>query len=347
MTDEPVGGTGYPPPYPEYPAAPLVPGMGPEPDAGPGMLSGPGMSPGPGLPPLPGASGPPTVPLPPVYLDGLVVPPGAGLSDWLERVIDVIKRSWRPLLLIGLVTGVLPTFVLSLLADGATFSGHAVAGNGTLGFSGRLVGVSVGFGCLGLIVAVAAAYLAALGSAGAVWTVTQHAAGRVSGLSQALRYGRRRALPVWGWTLLAGVLVLIGLCACIVPGLYFLIATSMVVPVVVYERAPGVSRSFGLVHASFGTALVRLLLLGLAIAVLGCLGGLPAGIAQATLVNAGGAARWLGSLGAGIWQAIVTLPVFMLASAGIVVTYAELRSRQQVEAGAQPLSTAQLLAELG
>ncbi|MDM4777965.1 hypothetical protein QTS76_01630, partial [Micromonospora sp. b486] len=45
--------------------------------------------------------------------------------------------------------------------------------------------------------------LQAVGWAAGTWVVTRQAAGEPTGLGAAFRYGLRRALGLWGWTLLS------------------------------------------------------------------------------------------------------------------------------------------------
>jgi hypothetical protein len=268
--------------------------------------------------------------------DPLVPDPAAGLGGWYDRIVGVLKRSWKSLLAIAAVTILAPTLVL-LLLWAVVPSRHMTWEGGEWTVGAWVRGFSVVAFLVAIVVAIIAMYLSALGSAAAVWTITQQAAGRPASLGAALRFGRTRALAVWGWNVVSAILVTVGLCLCFVGSVYFAFATALITPIVVYERAPGVPRSFRLTHSHFGLALGRLALLGLVAFALSCCLGAPGSF---TNTAGDGAVRLALYAVSSLWAALVALPVFILVMSGIVVTYAELRAREI------RLSTEHLLGEV-
>ncbi|WP_412540701.1 hypothetical protein R8Z50_33700 [Longispora sp. K20-0274] len=258
--------------------------------------------------------------------DPLVPDPAAGFGGWYDRVVGVIRRSWKSLLIIAAVTIAAPTVVISILGS--------VSYTQPIGDEEWSVRPWVAL--LTFVAWIIAAYLGSLGAAAGVWAVTQEAAGRPVTLGDALRFGRGRALAVWGWQILSSILIALGVCLCLIGSVYFAIACSLVTPVVVYERAPGIPRSFKLTHARFGHTLSRLVPLALVVLVLSCCLGAPGGVTSSI---SGDTFRFVAEIGTGLWSAVVALPIFVLVLAGTVVTYADLRSRET------PLSTEQLLRE--
>ncbi|MGY0232723.1 hypothetical protein [Longispora urticae] len=257
--------------------------------------------------------------------DPLVPDPAAGFGGWYDRVVGVLRRSWQSLLTIAAVTIAGPTVLLTILTN-VSYDQNA-ADN----WNFRPVA-----GLLAFVVWIGAAYLGSLGSAAGVWAITQEAAGRTVTLGQALRFGRTRALAVWGWQILSSILIALGICLCLIGSVYFAIACSLVTPVIVYERTGGIPRSFKLTHARFGHTLSRLVPLALVVIVLSCCLGAPSGLSASISGDVG---RFVADVGGGLWSAVVALPIFVLVLAGTVVTYADLRARET------PLSTEQLLRE--
>ncbi|GIG58617.1 hypothetical protein Lfu02_29890 [Longispora fulva] len=261
--------------------------------------------------------------------DPLVPDPAAGFGGWYDRVVGVIRRSWKSLLTIAAVTIAAPTVVLSVLGSASYTQPMGDATYDSANFHPWAA-------LLSFVVWIVSAYLGSLGAAAGVWAITQEASGRPVTLGAALRFGRTRALPVWGWQILTSILIVLGLCLCLVGSIYFAVACALVTPVVVYERSPGIPRSFKLTHARFGHTLSRLVPLALVVLALSCCLGAPGSLSSSI---SGDAFRFVAEVGSGLWSAVVALPIFVLVLAGTVVTYADLRSRET------PLSTDQLLRE--
>jgi hypothetical protein len=298
---------------------------------------GPAGQPGPGG--LPG--GPWHVP---AYLDPtdpLVPPPGGGFDAWYSRVTATLRRSWRSLLVVLGLTHVLPAIafgVVALLYVGSFTSIYSLdqptidADGAGVTFGAFLVLV------LGFVVVISLAQ--ALGYAAATWSVTREAAGEPAPPGAALRYGLGRMVGLWGWTLGYTVIVVVGLCLCILPGVYFGLALALFGPVYVFERENPLGRAWRMFHDNFGPVLGRVALIAATIAVVQVAVGV---LQNAVTIFAGGrdsVAVAAINMVISLFGVVVMLIPTMIEVAGLVIAYAEQRARQG------PLATRQLLAEL-
>ncbi|MGH3681679.1 MAG: hypothetical protein ACRDT2_15715 [Natronosporangium sp.] len=292
----------------------------------------------------PGAGGSPR-PGDPDY-DPLVPPPGPGLSPLYERLTATLGRSFRTLGVILLLTFALPQFLLSLLGVAPSLQFGQTGFDVSSADPDRVeTGPVVATLLIGLLVQLLVWFVNAVGWGAGIWAVTREAAGQPAPVGAALQVGLRRSGPMFGGFLLLTVMVLAGLLACVLPGLYLAVAGSLFSFVVIYERGrSGIGRSFGLVHRQFGAALGRVLLLvvtylGVTLLV-SCLLGLLSGSALPPGTPGGDSpevATWL-QVVTNLIGAAVDLPMTMLLLVGTLLTYTQLRARKE------PLSTGQLQA---
>ena len=176
-------------------------------------------------------------------------------SDWWAKVIGVLQRSWKPLLLIQLATFV-PGIIIAALVTGL-----AAVAVGTESTAFSIVAALVGL--IGALVLIVVMFIA---QGVSVFVVAKEATGEQVDFSSAVRLAAQRALPLLGWSLLAGILVVLGLIL-ILPGLYLMIVFgASLTGVVIFERA-GIGRTFSLVNPAFGQTLGRLLSFALAVVV--------------------------------------------------------------------------------
>ncbi|MCE3553356.1 hypothetical protein LWC33_18055 [Pseudonocardia sp. RS11V-5] len=233
----------------------------------------------------------------------------ADFSDWWTKVLAVLGRSWQPLLLIQIATA-LPALII-----GAIISLVVATGGGA-------VGVAIGAG-LSMIIVVAVSLLA---QGASVYVVTRQAAEQPVGAGEALSFAAGRALPLLGWGILAGILVVIGFFLLVIPGLYLLIVfAATLTGVIMYERA-GIGRTFTLVNPHFWPTAGRLI----------------------TAVIAAGVYRWIVTAIVGLFASpnsatfsilvgILSLPVTLAAAGVAVVTYASLRNKENPQVGTPTL----------
>ncbi|MEV4823688.1 hypothetical protein [Micromonospora sp. NPDC049274] len=278
--------------------------------------------------------------------DALVTPPGAGIGAWFERCGGALRRGWRQLVPIMLLTQVLPAAVLSVISLGldpspgwearAEMDPAAGLPDNFLATLATLVAVLAGGSLLiGLV--------QALGWAAGSWVITQQATGRPGDLGSALRYGLRRALGLWGWTLLVSLLVGIGICFCVLPGIYLAFALSMAGPIYLFERQNPIGRSFEMFHARLGLMLGRVALVGAAVIVGTAVPGFlesagTTAIGTDPFASPGSAAGVVVVIGV---TAVLALPAHLAQLIGLLVTYAEQRAHEA------PVNGAALAAELG
>ncbi|MEV0213779.1 hypothetical protein [Micromonospora sp. NPDC050695] len=277
--------------------------------------------------------------------DALVTPPGMGIGGWFARCAGALRRGWRLLVPIMLITQVLPAAVLGVISLGvdpsAGWAAQVEPGSPSElpeTFVTDLVTVLsvviVGSLLIGLVQAV--------GWAAGSWVITRQAAGEPVGVGPALRYGVRRALGLWGWTLLVSLLIGVGVCFCVLPGIYLAFALSMAGPVYLFERQNPIGRSFRMFHDRLGLLLGRVALVAAAVIVATLIPSVLEGIISAPLgpdpLASPGTAVGI-VLVTGV-AAVLALPAHLAQLIGLLVTYAEQRAHEV------PVNSAGLAAEL-
>ncbi|MEV4413656.1 hypothetical protein [Catellatospora sp. NPDC049609] len=270
--------------------------------------------------------------------DPLVNPAEQRISGWAHRIGMVLRRSWRPLATIFLLTHALPAIAFGALTLGGSIGLDALDLRRlvTYGDQRRVIGVLIATVLAYLVVVLPAQML---GYAAATHHATRQAAGLTVSIGQSLRFGLRRFLGLAAYQVVAYVLVGVAVLAvamCCVGGAeylglvptglvyaYLAMATALVGPAYLFGRGNPVGSSFRLLHAAFWPTAARLFLLGLAI--------LASAFVE-TMIS--GIGEWLsGSLGvvpaaplaftAAALAALVEVPLTMLLFSGILITYAE------------------------
>jgi hypothetical protein len=296
----------------------------------------------PGQPPMPGQAYT-WVPGPDPG-DPLVPPPYAGIGGWFARCAAALRRGWRQLLPIMLLTHAVPGAVFAVLSLGLAPNNETVTGptGAPVLPDGYFEDVFVFYGAI-LLAALILGPVQAAGWAAGTWLVTRQAAGEPVTVAAAFRYGWRRAIGLWGWTILASLLIMVGFCACILPGIYVLFAIALFGPVYLFERQEPIGRSFGMLHRRFGPVLGRVALVGalyVAAAVLNVVLEAISGVAfGADPMGAPGTA--VGAVLLAVLGAVLTAPAYLGQLVALVVTYAEQRAHEG------PVNVARLAAELG
>jgi hypothetical protein len=255
-----------------------------------------------------------------VPTDDPLVPPD--FAGWVNRVIGVFQRSLIPLAMIQ--AGVAVVSVIYQLtvgnaaaqlaeraaADPATFDPVTAGGFGGAFFVGGVL--------LGLV--------GVLAQAASVYVVIRDAVGRPSTVGEALSFAGSRALPLIGWGILAVIMVVTGTILLLLPGVYLIVVfAASFVGVVVVERA-GIGRTFALVNPRLLPTAGRVAVILLVSFVLSAFVGL--------LTRGFGPGSVLGA----VLSAVLSIPVGILGAGFTVVTYAELRNRENPGVGTQHLA---------
>lgn len=276
--------------------------------------------------------------------DPLVPPPAAQFEAWYRRVVATFGRSWQPLFLVFAVLSALPQIALLVIGYVAGYA-LAITPETAVELFQRPE-VVIGSILVALVLGVATVFLNCVAWAAAIWVVTENAAGRPASLATAVPVGLSRALPMFGWYLLVGLIVAVGTIFCVLPGLYFGVALSLFSFVIMFERGTNpIGRSFTLVNGDFGAALGRVALLflvdGVASMLVSCAFG---GSAFALSMNSDGELVGGPSGGtqlvSGLVNAVVQVPLDSLLVVGLLLVYTQVRGRRE------PLSTPQLWASI-
>ena len=250
--------------------------------------------------------------------DGAEPPAGTIISSALR----LCREHWRPLAVYGLVAG-LPVSVLDAVIAlergidpfASPLSGDAAAGDG-----GSLVS-----SLLSLV-------LYALASAACVHTVAAAREGHRSGWREGLAAGLGRLGGVLVASVIVLVLVVLGLLALVLPGIWIAVALSLATPALVLERLTPVAairRSFTLVQRRWWkTAAVVLMAALVAFAALAVV-AVPTGLAAAATPD-----RSLRAVIAAVAGALSTALVVPITVAVVTVLFLERRGAVSAEENA-------------
>jgi hypothetical protein len=256
------------------------------------------------------------------------------LSSWFSKVFAGMRRSWKSLLVYQLIA-LVPSMLIGIaLRDfNNQFASKSPNGPFTLG-RGLLVLTLVSSLTSIVIYAVFTAASAHVLALDAV-AERQGSASRVR-WQDGLRFGLSRVLPMLGWSIATGLLVIVGYVFCLLPGIYFAVVFyGTLTGVVAFERPSSVvNRCFELMKGNWWEIFARFLLVGVARAIVSFGVGLLSG--GFSLAARRSRASSFGSI---IASKVTNVPFTMFVSVAAVVTYAELRRKLE------PISSAQLAAE--
>jgi hypothetical protein len=257
--------------------------------------------------------------------------PGGGFSAWWNAVWSAFARSWKQLLPIVALTSALPGIILTVVGVEALSRSFTVVDNGDTNNVTVHWGELGAFTGLGIVIGIVALFAAAIGWSGAMWLVTRQAAGAPVSVREALAFGARRCLQIGGLLIVVALMVVVGLAACFLPGLYLGVAASLIVPFAIFDRGTGaISGSFRLVNRNFGAVLGRLLIMYLLVgAVSGVVNlivtAIAGGSTTTTTTDTGPSVGAL--IGEAVFSAIVSVPTTIFLIIGILMTYAQMRAR--------------------
>jgi hypothetical protein len=247
-----------------------------------------------------------------------------GIGEILDAAIKLYRRKatdlWKIVALI-----VIPVRVVDQVLLFASFPSDVYAHDGT--YYSYTTGTS---SALPVIVILVLGLIAASLTVGALSKCLLDAyVGRQSDWRQSLAFARDRLASLLWLSIIAGVLLLIGYAALIIPGLFLTVAWSVAVPVLMFEGVGGfraLSRSYALVKgrwwATFGAYVVAIILIIVASFLVGLLFG---AIESGLHVNSVGLTLVLDGLGSIIGD-LITYP-FLAAVAAVI--YIDLRVRKE------------------
>ncbi|WP_203728382.1 hypothetical protein [Paractinoplanes durhamensis] len=256
--------------------------------------------------------------------DPLVSP---DFSGWWSRSFRLVQATWQPLVVIQLITAI-PLIIMLIQLDL-----RQDTLNTQLDTSGAIDWNAIISPFYAVIpVALLAIVFDLIGSLACLQLLVQRATGQPLSIGDALKTAARRAPALLGWGLLAGLMVLVGLLFCILPGIYLLLVFSLLPAVVLLERGNTIGRVFALFHADFGAALGRVLVAAAVAFGISLVEGLITAPITAS-VGPSTATTIITQLISGVF----TIAAGVLAAAFLLTTYADLRARHE------PFSTAYLL----
>jgi hypothetical protein len=245
-----------------------------------------------------------------------------------------MRRSWKSLLIYRLIA-LVPSILIAIALSSFTSQ---------LAQPSRNVRLTIGGGALvlSLVSYLSSIVIYAVSTAASAHVLAHDAAAESQGSSarvswqQGLRFGISRVLPMIGWSIATGLLVIVGCIFCVLPGIYLgVIFFGTLTGVIAFERPSSVlSRCFELMKGNWWDMFGRALLVGLGLIIFSCGIGLLSG--GFTLATSGSTT---GSVGSTIVSSVLNIPIAMFLSVAAIVTYAELRRKLE------PISSAQLASE--
>ncbi|MGQ0479444.1 MAG: hypothetical protein ACT4O0_00205 [Pseudonocardia sp.] len=313
---------GYPPPgYPQQGGYPEQGGYPPpgEPPAGyppPGYPPQGGYPQHGGYPGVPEQGGYPQQGYPQYAGGGAAPPPGdhlvpADLGGWFQKIIGVVQRSLVPLLIIQGGLAVL-SILFNIIIGGSSEDFAASAAADPTAVDPTAVGGFFGTLLVGAVLLIVVSVIA---GAASMHIALEDAAGGQSSIGRGFSFAAGRALPLIGWTLLAGLMMTIGFILLILPGLYLAIVFSAsLLGVVVIERG-GIGRTFALVNPRLLPTAGRMLLFFVIVFVYTLILGLITGA--------------LGPVMGSILGGLLSIPIGLAGVGVTLVTYAELRFHER------------------
>ncbi len=241
------------------------------------------------------------------------------LNTWFGKGFAAVGRSWKGMLVIqiigAIVIGVLSA-ILGLWAENLVDLEVTTSGREFDFAPGPLIASVVIFVVIAIVVQGAI-------TLATTRVIVDDAAGRPTDLAAAFSLAKRRVAPWLGWSIVTGLLIVLGFIAIIIPGIWLgVVFGASILGVVVFERANPFERSFALIKGMWWSIFGRVLLLLLGTAIYTFI---VDGILESLVTNDELSSRVVGE----VLKAALLIPLTMLSAALYVITYAELRNREQ------------------
>jgi hypothetical protein len=242
--------------------------------------------------------------------------PMMSVGDTIDAAIKVVSARWTQMALAVLAV-LVPVQAVNFVWNVAVVDEVTVS-NALLGL------VTIAISVIGTTLATAACYQ----------IVVSHREGRETDWQESLQLAMGRLGSLIALAILTGLLIVIGLIACVLPGIWIAVALAFGVPVLLVEgvgATDAMSRSFNLVKnnwwAAFGRLLLGYILVFVAAVIISLIVAIPLVVAFGDDGTGGSFASAL----SGLVGSVITTP-FMAAL--VTIVYFDLRGRQ--EGGAMP-----------
>jgi hypothetical protein len=245
-----------------------------------------------------------------------------GIGEILDVALKIYWRNLGTLFRIVLFV-VAPVQVLSNLITVSALPNDAFSSS-----SSEINGGDVATSLTGFVVVTLLSFVASsLATAACFKGVADAYLGERANWRTSLRYSARRLASVLWILVLGGVLTILGLVFCIVPGVYLYAAFAVALPVLMTEGLRGskaLSRSRDLVGGRWWPTFAIVILGSILASIVGFVFGLL--LAVASLANAGGVTAFVFGTLSGTLTAMITTP---FKAAYTVVLYVDLRVRKE------------------
>jgi hypothetical protein len=194
--------------------------------------------------------------------DPLTGSPDESFSTWFTRSMGFFRRSWLPASLIAAGAVLVPGLAFAVVCTLIFNRTQALSQVASTGPAATDAARSILMLYLVMLVPVLALlFLQSSAQVAIMRLMARDAAGRPRDIAADIRYGLRRGWVLALWQLLEIPIIMVGFCACIVPGYYLQLAMSQVPAVVAFERGGhAMPRSFRLMHSDFWPSVGRMLI---------------------------------------------------------------------------------------
>jgi hypothetical protein len=213
-------------------------------------------------------------------------------------------------------------FAAPQLAIGLLQHLFGLDGSGTGGFGG-LAALQIS----SIALTIVSFYLTAVGWGASHWTIVRQAVGAPAPFGEALSFGFRNSMRVWGWILLYSLVAGIGFCALVLPGIYLAIAGGLIVPAAIFQRgSSALSISFRLVNRNFGAAAGRLILLYLPMLAVALITAAVT-LGEFSAASASPLSGAVPDMSGVLVNAVLGTVAEMILIIGVLLTYGQIRAR--------------------
>ena len=245
-----------------------------------------------------------------------------GIGEILDAGVKVYRSRFATMLEAVAVV-IVPVQVLNVLITLSLPDTSTTAGTTTTTSNSEWAG----FAAL-LLVFVINVVSSALAEAACLKAVSDTYLGTESDWRESLRFGFRRFGSLVWLTLIHGVIVLLGLAACIVPGVWLYVAWSVAVPVLLIEGPRGfqaLRRSFDLVRRRWWPTAGILILANLLVTAIAA----GIGFLSLPLLFAGRDNEFVYDLASAVFGAAASVLTIPFVAAVVAVIYFDLRVRKE------------------